>query len=204
MNYKNVSNKKKNTIVIVVALVLSLVLLAGTIAGLGFAFDWWGKSVPTSTYVLNVESIDEIIGVKFSTEDFTAYYDAKEMYKYENAETFDGTYPELLEKRSWASIILDVKDYGVDYKVVEPGLYNVAFKVNGKSYEAEEVEYFKASSDNWYSFEVENESLYFGITDMNALSHLTETDYEDGSSICLWSNGFVIESFELTKFEKVN
>ena len=94
--------------------------------------------------------------------------------------------------------------YGVDYKVVEPGLYNVAFKVNGKSYEAEEVEYFKASSDNWYSFEVKNESLYFGITDMNAVSHLAESDYEDGSSICLWSNGFVIESFELTKFEKVN
>ena len=40
MIYKNVSNKKKNTIAIVVALVLSLVLLAGTIAGLGFAFVW--------------------------------------------------------------------------------------------------------------------------------------------------------------------
>ena len=41
MNYKNVSNKKKNTIAIVVALVLSLVLLAGTIAaGLDFAFVW--------------------------------------------------------------------------------------------------------------------------------------------------------------------
>ena len=33
MNYKNVSNKKKNTALLVVALVLSLVLLAGTIAG---------------------------------------------------------------------------------------------------------------------------------------------------------------------------
>ena len=40
MNYKNVSNKKKNTIAIVVALVLSLVLLAGTIAGLDFALVW--------------------------------------------------------------------------------------------------------------------------------------------------------------------
>lgn len=39
MNYKTVSNKKKNTIAIVVAL-FSLVLLAGTIAGLGFAFVW--------------------------------------------------------------------------------------------------------------------------------------------------------------------
>ena len=33
MNYKNVSNKKKNTVLLVVALVFSLVLLAGTIAG---------------------------------------------------------------------------------------------------------------------------------------------------------------------------
>ena len=40
MNYKNVSNKKKNTIAIVVALVFSLVLLAGTITGLNFAFVW--------------------------------------------------------------------------------------------------------------------------------------------------------------------
>ena len=70
MNYKTVSKKKKkNTALLVVALILSLVLIGGAVAGIGYAFDWWsfGKEandLPTSTFNVNVDSLDDIYGNK--------------------------------------------------------------------------------------------------------------------------------------------
>lgn len=202
MNYKNVKQANKNISIIVVVL-LALVLLGGLIASLGFAFNWWGNTLPTSTYVLNIESIDDIVDLEFEKEDFSSYLDEKAKYAIENRDTFDGSYPEDLKESSWASIILNVESYGVDYVKPEVGFYDIAFKINGKTYSAENVQYFEASSEKWYSFEVENDSIYFGITDMGALSTLGETDIVEGSSIILYTKSFYIETFELVKFEKV-
>lgn len=202
MNYKNVKQANKNFRVIVVV-ILALVVLGSLIASLGFAFNWWGNTLPTSTFCLNVESIDDIIGLEFKQEDFTSYLDEKALYKYNNAESFDGTYPEDLEKSSWASIVLNVEDYGVDYTSPELGFYDIVFKINGKSYTAKNTEYFKGDGEHWYSFEVENDSIYLGITDRGAVFTLGETDLVEGSSITLYTKGITLESFELVKFEKV-
>lgn len=202
MNYSNTNHKKNNVAALIVAIVL-LVVTAGVLAGVGFGLGWWGKELPTSTYVLNVESIDDIVGLEFKKEDFTSCADEKDIYAFDNTDTFDGTYPEDLEPSSLCSIILNVENYGVDYVKPEFGFYDIAFKINGKTYSAENIQYFEGSSEKWYSFEVENDLIYFGITDMGALSDLGETDIVDGSSIRILSKGFYIESFELVKFEKV-
>ena len=87
MNYKTVSKKnKKNTGLLVVALVLSLVLVGGAVAGVGYAFDWWSfgeeevEELPTSTYNVNVSKIDDIIGIEIKEEDLAFVMDEEDIY----------------------------------------------------------------------------------------------------------------------------
>lgn len=202
MNYKNANQKKNNIITLVVVIVL-LVITSGVLAGVGFGLGWWGNELPTSTYCLNVESIDDIVGLEFKQEDFTSYLDEKEQYAINNKDTFDGTYSEDLKASSWCSIILNVEEFGVEYKTSEVGFYDIVFKINGKTYSAEKVQYYEGSVEKWYSFEVENDSIYFGITDMGAINTFGETDIVEGSSITIYTKGFYVETFELVKFEKV-
>ena len=203
MNYKNAKQANKNFRSIVV-FILALVLFSGLIAGLGFAFNWWGNTLPTSTYCLNIESIDEIVGLEFKAEDFTSTLNEKEIYAIQQGDAFDGTYPEHLTYESQSFLILDVQGYGVEYQRPDYGFYNVTIKLNGKQYKIENVEYKECSSEQWYALEGENESFFFGITDMSAVTKYGETDLVEGSSIGIHTIGFRLESFELVKFEKVS
>ena len=203
MNYKNVKQANKNVRVIV-AIVLALVVLCSVISSLGFAFNWWGNTLPTSTYCLNVESIDDIVGLEFKAEDFTSSLNEKELYAIKQGDAFDGSYPDSLTYESLSFLILDVEGYGVDYKRPDLGFYDVTIKINGKKYKIENVEYKECSSEQWYALEGENESFFFGITDMSAVTKYGETDLVEGSSIGIHTIGFRLESFELVKFEKVS
>ena len=154
MNYKTVSKKKKkNTVLLVVALVLSLVLVGGAVAGIGYAFDWWNfgkeevKEVPTSSYNLNVESIDDIIGVEFTRENFAFRMDQDTIYEEalkeweQNASTSEKPVKAEDEYIFMGALVLNVEDFGVDYKKPESGLYDITIKLNGKEYTYEKVSY---------------------------------------------------------------
>lgn len=149
MNYKNVAKKKKkNTAIIVVASILALVLAGGAIAGLGFHFDWWGaeeapqkKEVPTSTYNLEIASLDDLIGVEFTPEDFSGYLSTynKTKQELEQMGAIDSVDDELEENIEMMHSILnvtgsDLMSYGVDFKLPEDGQYEFVWKINGVDY----------------------------------------------------------------------
>ena len=200
MNYSKTTKQKNIGFIILVSL-LALIVAGGAIAGMGFAFSWWGNNIPTSTYNLNVASVEEIIGIEFGKEDFSGYYTERDLYRINPEVAFDGTYPEDIEIETWAAIVLNADEYGVDFVAPELGYYDVSFKIDGKRYDAYNVEYI-SEAENYYQFSVGLDGIWFGIQTIDVKPEPFGIDAPSGASICI-STAFRFETFELVKFEKV-
>lgn len=142
MNYKNVAKKKKkNTAIIVIASILACALAGGAIAGLGFHFNWWNaekeaegpKPVPTSTFNLEIEKIEDLCGVEFKYDDYTrvlsTWQSPVEVLIKEGI--IDSAEEEISEYMEVFVQILNVDPYGKDFEVSEAGQYKIAMKING-------------------------------------------------------------------------
>ena len=232
MNYKTVSKKKKkNTALLVVVLVLSLVLVGGAVAGIGYAFDWWnfGKEandLPTSTFNVNVDSLDDIYGIEIKTEDFASYVDQTTNYEAElkaweeNGSVEENKPQEPETYFTNGVLLLNVNNYGVDFKLPESGLYDITLKVNGEEYTLKKVA-FDADSDEFYlsftsDFEgnLTEENLFEGDVEGGGfMVMMSDTvafgptayfgNYCFGIMISYYSEDKAFESFELVSFEKV-
>ena len=153
MNYKKVKKNKKNTGLIVVASILALILAGGAVAGIGYAFDWWKTSLPTSTYNMEIASLDELEGLKL-TKDAAAWV----------LSTYDMTTAELIEEGllqvgetkenmeycfEQFVYILDVSKFGEEDMEIEDGVYDVTVKVNGTKYVFKEVVFDSTIEDGF-------------------------------------------------------
>ena len=148
MNYKSVAKKKKkNTAIIVIASILACVLAGGAIAGLGFHFNWWNvekesegpKPVPTSTFNLEIEKIEDLCGVEFKSDDYTRALSSwqtpvEDLIK---EGLIDSAEDEISEYHEVFVQILNVDPYGKDFEVPEAGQYKIAMKINGNEVEAD-------------------------------------------------------------------
>ena len=197
MNYKNVAKKKKkNTAIIVVASILALVLAGGAVAGLGFHFDWWGaeeapqkKEVPTSTFNLEIASLDDLIGVEFTPEDFSVYFSTYNKTKQELVQmgAIDSVDDELEENQEFMLSILNVDgndfmSYGVDFKLPENGQYEFVWKINGVDYSTK----FASIQKNDGSV-IQGGSYVFYDKDLNSVEvdPGTEPEFENGGYIAI-------------------
>ena len=213
MNYNQVKSKKKNKLIIIVSLVLSLVLAGGAIAGIGYAFNWfpgWGaevnegnadtaKEFPTSSSNLNVSSINDIIGVEFSAEDFSIYYPYK-----------DGN-----DEIAYYYLNLNVAGYGVDFDMPESGVYNIKFKINDQLFDVNSR--FKAELEEGDDFSMSINVLKNGTvlssTPDSHIGYMFAMGPYACPSIDMAVEGFSIifydftvdnvQTFELVAFEKI-
>lgn len=152
MNYKNVKKKKKNVGFFVLVSVLVLVLAGGAIAGLGFAFDWWktgnsASKLPTSTFNVNVSTLEDIYGIAIVEDDFAFFKDEGDIYN-EALEEWkaQGSDEANKPKKSegylcYGNVILNIDTYGVEFTQPESGNYNLTVKVNGEEYVFEDLVY---------------------------------------------------------------
>lgn len=151
MNFKNVAKKKKkNVAVIVIASILSVVLAGGALAGVGYGLGWWGKAeeapakleVPTSTYNLEIASLDELICVEFTPEDYSSYISTYSMTNQEMVDMglIDDVTQEPTQHYEYCSQVLNIDGieygagYGVDFELPEEGQYEITVKINGTEY----------------------------------------------------------------------
>lgn len=196
MNYKNVAKKKKkNTAIIVVASILALVLAGGAVAGLGFHFDWWGveeapqkKEVPTSTYNLEIASLDDLIGVEFTPEDFSGHISTynKTKQELEQMGAIDNIEDELEENYEMMHSILNVTgsdfmSYGVDFKLPEDGQYEFVWKINGVDY-----------STKYASIEKDNDSTVQGGCYLFYDKDLNLVEVEPGTEPEIENGGYIM------------
>ena len=231
MNYKNVTKKKKmNTALLVAVSLLVCVLAGGAIAGVGYAFDWWNtkdvSTLPTSTYNVNVSSIDDILGVEIKEADFAYMMDENTFYEQQlQSWEANGANPDQKPEApeffmNYGNVILNVDYFGQEFEAPADGLYDITFKVNGEEYAVEDI-----------AFELENEqgfALMFTIdfeTGKLSDANIMEGDINgfglmladsamvsqeaalEGDAfsimICYYDTESDFESFELVKFEKV-
>lgn len=232
MNYKTVLKmKKKNTALLVVALVLSLVLVGGAIAGIGYAFDWWNfgqeevKELPRSTYNVEATCIDDVLGVAITEEDFAFYMDEQSMYEtalkdWEAGDMLEANKPVKPDYNFfYGNVLLNVEGFGADFEQPESGLYNITVKLNGEEFEYEEIPY-NAESDSAYLMftsdfkgklieadimEREEEGFVIAVCG-NAL--LGETAGIDDGAVALMVGFYNVdddfESIEIVSFERVD
>lgn len=187
MNYKNVAKKKKkNTAIIVVASILALVLAGGAVAGLGFHFDWWGaeeapqkKEVPTSTYNLEIESFDDLLGVEFTPDDFSIHYTTYNKTKQELVQmgVIESVSDEVDNHSEVMTSVLNVSsdeffsDYGCDFNLPKDGQYKLTTKINGVEYTTDYCAFAGPESEEGantvfaaiYFFDEEGKQLEYAI-----------------------------------------
>ena len=213
MNYNQVKSKKKNKLIIIVSLVLSLVLAGGAIAGIGYAFNWfpgWGaevnegnahtaKEFPTSSSNLNVSSINDIIGVEFSAEDLSIYFP----YKDDDVEL------------AYYFLNLNVAGYGVDFDMPESGVYNIKFKINDQLFDVNSRFIAEPEGDGGMSMSInvlKNGTVLSSESDIHAGYMIAMGPYAtvslgvavDGFSIVFYEfNIDNVQTFELVAFEKI-
>lgn len=234
MNYKTVSKKnKKNTGLLVVALVLSLVLVGGAVAGVGYAFDWWSfgeeevEELPTSTYNVNVSKIDDIIGIEIKEEDLAFVMDEEDIYT-QSLEQWESEGANLANKPVApdyflinGNLILNIDYFGQEFEKPENGLYDIAFNVNGKEYAFEDVVFDLENkptgvalmlSVDFETGKLTDEDImelaFEGVTIIindTAMCGPTASFNGDAFSImiCYHDKKVDFETFELVKFEKV-
>lgn len=132
MNYGNVKvNNKSKIAIIVISIIMVVALATAFIAIISNGFTkkpngWLKKDVPSSTFVLGVSSIDEIIGVPFDEESFSFSGTDKDSKNYEY---------------SWAILNLSVDGFGEEFVFPEDGnkvdteSYLLTIRLNGDTFE---------------------------------------------------------------------
>ena len=195
MNYNQVKSKKKNKLIIIVSLVLSLVLAGGAIAGIGYAFNWfpgWGaevnegnahtaKEFPTSSSNLNVSSINDIIGVEFSAEDLSIYFP----YKDDDVEL------------AYYFLNLNVAGYGVDFDMPESGVYNIKFKVNDQLFDVNSRFIAELEDDFFMSINVLNNGTVLSSTPVFPVGYMFAMGPYACPSIDMGLDGFLIIFYDV-------
>ena len=195
MNYDYVKPKKKNTFVLIVCLILSLILVSGAVAGIGYAFDWWNfveeevKELPRSTYNVEATCIDDVLGVAITEEDFAFYMDEQSMYEtalkdWEAGDKLEANKPDKPDYSFfYGNVLLNVEGFGADFEQPEAGLYNITVQINGEEFEFEEIVY-----------DVESESAFLMFTS-DFKGKLVEADIlereEEGFVIAIAGNALL-------------
>lgn len=132
MNYQSLVKKdKKNKVAItVLSIVLVVAVLVASFAILSRGFTklpetWLKKDLPTSTFVLGITSIDELINVPFTTDTFSFTGTDKDIN--------DNTY-------SWAIINLSVDGFSEEFTPLEEESYRSSFHINDSYYTCTSIE----------------------------------------------------------------
>ena len=155
MNYY--SDSRKHNIISCIAIVLAVVLLLGalvTVLGVGSnGFKDWSifNGIPKSSYNMEIESLDDFVGVELGRDNFSYRMSTYDLTEEERVE---GKVPEGRNMEYFSSI-LNVDGYGVDFTFPEEGEYTFTIKINGEKYVVEGV--------NVYSFENSNDGLIANI-----------------------------------------
>ena len=155
MNYY--SDSRKHNIISCIAIVLAVVLLLGglvTVLGVGSnGFKDWSifNGIPKSSYNMEIESLDDFVGVELGRDNFSYRMSTYDLTEEERVE---GKVPEGRNMEYFSSI-LNVDGYGVDFTFPEEGEYTFTIKINGEEYVVEGV--------NVYSFENSNDGLIANI-----------------------------------------
>lgn len=220
MNYY--SSSSKHNLVSLIAIILAVVLLLGalvTVLGVGSnGFKDWSifNGIPKSSYNMEIDSLDDFVGVELGREDFSY---CKSTYDLTDAEREEENVPEGRNMEYFTSI-LNVDGYGVDFTFPEEGEYTFTIKINGEKFVVEGVEV--------YSFENSNDGL---IANIEIIKEASETEanifegdgkgyaimlanatffnieheaiVEGGASIILYSvDCDALETFELVSYER--
>ena len=209
MNYKILQekNKKKNVAITVLSIVLVVAMLLSFVAVVSRGFTkapdlWTKKDVPTSTFVLGLRSVDELVGVKFTEETFS----------------FVGTDVDFYDKEyAWSIINLSVEDFGEEFTAPEEGKYKISYRLNGNYYTSESLG--DDAKDSWY-FGIYEQTDAVGFISLSKYAYLKADgamflDYEFNGEITHIGDNVVVpghslqiyyycESNEITDFELIS
>jgi len=220
MNYY--SSSSKHNLVSLIAIILAVVLLLGalvTVLGVGSnGFKDWSifNGIPKSSYNMEIESLDDLVGVKLGRDDFSYRMSTYDM---SDAEREEENVPEG-RNMEYFSAILNVDGYGVDFNFPEEGVYTFTVEINGEEYVMEGIEvYAPETSENGLLaqiniikeegesetniFEGDGKGYAIMLANANFFNIEQEALVEGGAGILLYNvDCEKIESFELVSYER--
>lgn len=213
MNYKNVNKKQKNKVVIIVSLILALVIAGGAIAGIGYATDWFKnpdkiedvpniagkKEVPTSTYNLELDFLEDILGLNFTEDKWSWHvsFDAEDNVIEEGSE--------IEAETTYFGSILDVGTYGDNFIMPKDGIYTFTFKVNGEEYVVKDLELTQEYVEGFFFLKnsTEEDPIFFEFVIKNmVICDPLEQEGGEGYTLQVYAVGFELETFEIVSFER--